>query len=81
MAHVTFMAHFRQFTDGLASVEVEAASVQQLLRVLSQRFPGLAPLLEEGVALAIDGQIYQDALFEKIGPDSEVHVLPMIAGG
>jgi hypothetical protein len=33
------------------------------------------------VAVAIDGQIYQNGLLEPIGPDSEVFVLPQIAGG
>jgi hypothetical protein len=33
------------------------------------------------VAVAIDGQIYQDSLLEPIGTDSEVFVLPQIAGG
>ena len=31
--------------------------------------------------MAIDGQIYQDTLLEPIGPDSEVFVIPQIAGG
>jgi len=33
------------------------------------------------VAVAIDGTIYQDALLEPIGPESEVFILPQIAGG
>jgi hypothetical protein len=33
------------------------------------------------VAVAIDGQIYQDTLHEPIAPDSEVFILPQIAGG
>jgi molybdopterin converting factor small subunit len=33
------------------------------------------------VAVAIDGQIFQDTLHEPIDPDSEVYVLPQIAGG
>ena len=33
------------------------------------------------MAVAIDGQIYQDAMFQEIGPESEVFVLPQIAGG
>jgi len=41
----------------------------------------MQPHLEEGVAVAIDGQIYQDALFQPIGPNSEVFLLPQIAGG
>jgi hypothetical protein len=31
--------------------------------------------------VAIDGQIYQDALLQPIAPDSEVFLLPQIAGG
>ena len=41
----------------------------------------MQPHLEEGAAVAIDGQIYQDALFQPIGPNSEVFLLPQIAGG
>ncbi len=81
VAHVTFITQLRQHTGGVASVDVEATSVQQLLRLLSERFPELAPHLDAGVAIAIDGQIYQDALFQDIGTDSDVHLLPMIAGG
>ena len=38
-------------------------------------------IVRDGVAVAIDGQIYQDALFQTIGPESEVFLLPAIAGG
>ena len=81
MAVVTFITQLVQFTGGERTVEIDAASVQQLLRKLGERFPELVPHLEAGVAVAIDGQIYQDALFQQIGPDSDVHILPMIAGG
>ena len=43
--------------------------------------PAIARHLESGVAVAIDGQIFQDALLEPIAPDSEVFLLPQIAGG
>jgi sulfur-carrier protein len=81
LAHVTFISQLRQYTEGTTSVDVDARSVQQLLRILGERYPALAPHLDAGVAVAIDGQIYQDALFQPIGPDSDVHLLPMIAGG
>jgi hypothetical protein len=55
--------------------------VKQLFRQLAELHPALARPLEDGVAVAIDGQIYQDALLEPIGPDSEVFILPQIAGG
>ena len=81
MAHVTFITQLTQYTGGVRSLNVEAATVQALLRILSERFPELAPHLDAGVAVAIDGQIYQDALFQAIGIDSDVHILPQIAGG
>jgi sulfur-carrier protein len=81
MPHVTLVGNLRQFTGGDASMAVQASSVRQLFRELAARYPALAPHLAEGVAVAIDGQIYQDALFQEIGPDAEVHLLPQIAGG
>jgi molybdopterin converting factor small subunit len=81
MAHVTLIGNLRQFTGGVAALDVDAASVRQLFARLGEKFPELAPHLEKGSAVAIDGQIYQDALFQEIDPDSEVHILPQIAGG
>ena len=81
MAHVTLIGNLRQFTGGVTQLDVEAASVRQLFVRLGEQFPPLAPHLEQGLAVAIDGQIYQDALFQEIGADSEVHILPQIAGG
>jgi len=81
MAHVTLTGNLRQYTGGVAEIEVAATSVRQLLARLGADFPALAPHLEQGLAVAIDGQIYQDALLQEIGAGSEVHILPQIAGG
>ena len=62
-------------------LELDAANIRQLFQKLGDKFPELAPHLVEGLAVAIDGQIYQDALFQEIKPNSEVHILPQIAGG
>src|SRR5262245_31424165 len=62
MAHVTLTGNLRQLAGGVAEMEIEAGSVRQLLARLGQAYPALVPHLEEGVAVAIDGQIYQDAL-------------------
>jgi molybdopterin converting factor small subunit len=81
MAHVTLTGNLRQLTGGIAEMEIEAASVRQLIARLGQVYPALAPHLAEGVAVAIDGQIYQDALLQEIAPGSDVHILPPIVGG
>ena len=81
MANVTLIGTLRQFTGGVTEVDIEAATVRALFARLGEKYPALAPHLEQGLAVAIDGQIYQDALFQEIGADSEVHILPQIAGG
>ncbi len=81
MAHVVLIGNLRQYTGGVTAIDVAANTVRQLFRKLGDMYPDLAPHLEEGLAVAIDGQIYQDALLEPIGESSEVHILPQIAGG
>ena len=43
------------------------------------RFPGCEKTLARS-AIAIDGQIHQDAYLEEIGPDSEVFFLQRLEG-
>jgi hypothetical protein len=81
MARVVLVGNLAQVTGGVAELQLSATSVKQLFQQLAGLHPGLEPHLAEGVAVAIDGQIYQDALFQPIGPDSEVFLLPQIAGG
>jgi molybdopterin converting factor small subunit len=81
MARVVLVGNLAQVTGGVAEFHLPARSVQQLFRQLEALHPAIAPHLESGVAVAIDGQIYQDALFEAIDADSEVFLMPAIAGG
>ena len=82
MTRVVLTGNLRQFAGGASEVELaDVANIRQLFNALGKRYPSLAPHLEEGVAVAIDGTIYQDSWFETIQPDSEVHLLPAIAGG
>ena len=81
MAHVVLTSSLRRFTGGETEFDIDVANVQQLLRELAKRYPALAPTLDNGLAIAIDGQIHQNALFAKIPPEGEVHLLPRIGGG
>ena len=81
MARVVLIGNLSRLTAGVAEFQLSATSVKQLFQQLAELHPEIAPHLEEGVAVAIDGQIYQDALFQPIAPESEVFLLPQIAGG
>jgi molybdopterin converting factor small subunit len=81
MARVVLTRGLTQFTGGEREIELDAANIRQLLRALGERYPDLQPHLADGVAIAIDGEIFQDAWLEPIPPDSEVHVIPQIVGG
>ena len=81
MARVVLVGNLAQLTGGVAEFRLSATSVQQLFQLLAALHPDFEPHLKEGVAVAIDGQIYQDALFQPIAADSEVFLLPQIAGG
>ena len=81
MPRVVLVGNLAQVTGGVAELHLSATSVKQLFQQLAELHPALERHLQEGVAVAIDGQIYQDALLEPIGPESEVFLLPQIAGG
>jgi sulfur-carrier protein len=81
LARVILSGTLKQLAGGEAHIEIDARDVRQLLRALGERYPALAPHLESGYAVAIDGEIIQDSWFEPIGPDSEVHLVPAIRGG
>jgi len=81
VAKVIVPEGLRRFTAGASSVELEASNVRQLILELDRRYPGIGAQLRKGMAVAIDGEIFQEPLLESLQPDSEVHFLPAISGG
>lgn len=81
MARVFFPEHLRAYSNNESEVEVRAASYRELVKKLDRRFPGIAEILLEKVAVAIDGQICHTPYLEKIAPDSEVFFLHRLAAG
>ena len=81
MAKVVLIGNLAQLTGGIAEFQLAVSSVKQLFDQLGALHPELRRHLDDGVAVAIDGQIYQDSLLEPIAPDSEVYLLPQIPGG
>jgi molybdopterin converting factor small subunit len=83
VARVFFASGLKHRVGGAESVELAARDVRELMRALEARFPGLEAQLGNGIAIAIDGEILprEEALLERLRPDSEIHFLPQIGGG
>jgi hypothetical protein len=61
---------------------VEADSVATIRRsVRPVTHPGLGRQIEESKAVAIDGEIFQDAYLVPLKPESEIYLIPKIGGG
>lgn len=71
----------QRFTGGKTELDVAATNFRRLVLELEQRFPGLGKQVEDSMAIAIDGEIYQDAYAAPLKPDSEIYLIPKIAGG
>ena len=80
----------RRFTEGVETVEVEAATVGEIFSQLESRFPGIrARLCEENgdlrrfINVYVDGEDirFLDRLQTSVGERAEVSIVPAIAGG
>ena len=71
----------RRFTGGATELQVEANNFRRMVLELDRRFPGLGRQIEESMAVAIDGEIFQDAYLAPFRPESEIVLIPKIGGG
>ncbi len=81
MVQVQLGGTLQSYSGGRSSFEIEAGNIGQILDGLGEACPRLRPLLEKGVAVAVDGEIYRGSLLQPVRPDSEVFILPRLAGG
>jgi molybdopterin synthase sulfur carrier subunit len=80
MARVVFPDFLLANTGGERELECAAENFRDLLFALEAKWPGLQETLDR-CAVAIDGQIYQDAFLEPLQPDSEVFFMQRLEGG
>jgi molybdopterin converting factor small subunit len=80
VAIVRFPRTLTPHTGGVEEIVLDAPRVQELLRALVTRFPGIEAELDS-LAVAIDGEVRPDAAYERLLPTSEVDFVPRMAGG
>ena len=87
MATVFVPSLMQSLTDGEHRVEIEGATVRQIINNLDARYPGMKERLVEAnrvksnISVAIDGEVTTLGMLGKVGESSEVHFLPAIGGG
>ena len=80
MVKVVLSENFSVLADGCRELELPVDNYSDVIAELVARWPQLAPLLERS-SVAIDGLIYQDAMYEPLLSDSEIFFMPRIEGG
>jgi molybdopterin converting factor small subunit len=80
MAIVHLPSGWRSATGGVVDLTIDARRVGELLRELTARYPALEPELQT-VAVAIDGEIFNDPEFMDIDTATVIHLVPRVAGG
>ena len=81
MPEVELFAGLRDAVDGAKSVQVEGATIRELLQNIEREYPSLHNRINQGIAVAINGDIYRDDWEQPIPEGAEVMLLTRIAGG
>lgn len=87
VATVVIPSLLRGLTGGKERVNVRGRNVREVIDELERQFPGIRKRLMRGddlspsTAVAIDGEIATEGLFEPVKPESEIYFVPAISGG
>ena len=81
MPEVELFGGLRDAVEGAKSVQVEGTTIREMLQNIAREYPSLHERINQGVAVAIDGDIYRDDWDQQIPEGAEVVLLSRIAGG
>lgn len=77
----------RALTSGRSSVEVEGATVREIIDNLEQAYPGVrGRLLDQdrlrpNIRVAVDDRVSPLGLLARVSPSSEIHFVVAVSGG
>lgn len=81
MPEVELFGGLRDSAGGAKVVNVEGKTIAELLGNLTKKFPAMSERIDQGIAVAIDGNIYRDDWQQPIPKGAEVVLITRIAGG
>lgn len=81
MVNVSYISSFRPAFGGAQGLEIEATTLRELMRILVVEYPRIQSHIDDGIVLAINGEIYRDNWDVEIQSGSEIFLMPRIQGG
>mgnify|MGYP001317258962 FL=1 len=81
MVKVQVWGSLKSALEGADEVELQAASIREVLDQLSAAYPAMKQAIDRGVSVSVDGRMYANSIMVPLQPDSEVFVLPKLVGG
>jgi sulfur-carrier protein len=81
MVEVNLWSGLRRLTDGEQVVTVEATTIGEMLDALVAAHPALAPIVQAGVSVAVDGEIVTGDHHRPITSENEIFLMQRMKGG
>ncbi len=81
MATIHIWGALRPCVGGAETIDLQAGTIGELMRLLEEQYPLTEPFIESGIAVSINGTIYQDSWQKSLPDNAEIYLLPRIAGG
>ncbi len=87
MVRVIIPATLRGICGGSPLIEVEGATIGDVLRAVDARCPGFhGRVVADGrlrpeLAFALDGEVVPLALHDAVSPETEIAIVPALGGG
>ena len=87
VALVHIPAHMQHATNGAVSIEIPGEKLGQVIDLLIQKNPHLGEeilingSIRSDIAIAIDSEITENGLLEKVGENSQIFFIPALGGG
>ena len=77
----------QDLTAGRRELQIDGATVREIVENLERAFPGIKDHFLEGdrlrpnISVAVDGEVSPLGLLERVEPHSEIHFVTAIRGG
>jgi len=87
MPEVWMSPRMQRLSGGKAQVQIEGATIRQVVNNLEKEYPGIKDELCEdddinpAIAVVVDGETSNLGMLERVKENSEIHFIPAMSGG